>query len=126
MTSANDMLGTLVGRSLDQLRVGVGELALVLGVDWRISLSGRVRVAGASSIEPTSIDGVAAHMPLLNAEVTAAHVDERGDLTVTLDGTAIRCEADDEYEAWSVHGSDGARIICLPRGELAIWTARTT
>ena len=121
---ANGMLRVLVGRLVNRLGVGVGELALVLDTDWEVWLSGSVDVGDAPPVEPTDLDGVAAHMPLLNAEVTDARIDERGCLAVTFDSSSVRCKAHPLYEAWQILGPDGERIICMPGGDLAIWSAR--
>ena len=121
---ANDMLRVLIGRMVNQLGVGVGELSLVLSTDWQVRLSCPVRVGDAPPVEPTAIEGVAAHMPLLNAEVIEVRIDEPGNLSLTLDGTTVRCAADPRYEAWTICGPRGELIVCMPGGGLAIWTAR--
>ena len=38
------------------------------------------------------------------------------------DGSVLRCEPDDQYEAWQVvGGSPQYLIVCMPGGELAVW-----
>ena len=43
------------------------------------------------------------------------------------DGSSIRCEPHDEYEAWHVVGGFPQHlVVCTPGGELAIWDDQST
>ena len=74
-------------------------------------------------VEPYNLSGVALLLPLLNGEVTAAHIDPSGKLTITLGGVTIWCGSDPDYESWSCDGRDGKKVACTPGGDLAIWSA---
>lgn len=91
---------------------------------WAVHLSGDVSVDGGALVEPMGLDGIAAHMPLLNEEVIDARSDDGGCLMLTIGTSTVRCDADQRYEAWRVRGPDGQGIVCMPGGRLAVWSAR--
>jgi Family of unknown function (DUF6188) len=39
------------------------------------------------------------------------------------DGSTLAVPADPDYEAWTITGTNGARIVSTPSGELAVWEA---
>ncbi|MEU7633806.1 DUF6188 family protein [Nocardia sp. NPDC049220] len=62
--------------------------------------------------------------PVLRGAITSAVVDSAGTLTIDLDsGNRLVVPPDDEYEAWTLVGPNGYRVVCMPHGELATWTA---
>lgn len=62
---------------------------------------------------------------LLNRAITSAAADESGSLIITFtDGTRLQVDPNSTYEAWTVTGPDGLKVICMPEGELAIWPAQ--
>ncbi|CCF61488.1 DUF6188 family protein [Nocardia cyriacigeorgica] len=62
---------------------------------------------------------------LVGAVVETATIDSSGSLELGLDtGVSVRVLPDMEYEAWSLVGPRGYRVVCLPGGQLAIWSAR--
>ncbi|WP_067867588.1 DUF6188 family protein [Nocardia vermiculata] len=61
---------------------------------------------------------------LQGSVIRSSTADESGALTLGLDsGAALRVPSDSDYEAWSVAGPGGYRVVSLPGGELAIWSA---
>jgi Family of unknown function (DUF6188) len=36
-------------------------------------------------------------------------------------GNELRVPSSDDYEAWTLVGPDGLRLVSMPGGELAIW-----
>lgn len=63
---------------------------------------------------------------LVGQTVEEASADEAGTLRVSFsDGTRFEVPPDDHYESWNVSGPGGALVVCMPRGELAIWSAKT-
>ncbi|MGE2732516.1 DUF6188 family protein [Mycolicibacterium vaccae] len=61
---------------------------------------------------------------LVGQTVKEAAADEAGTLRVSFsDGTRFEVPPDDDYEAWNVSGPGGALVVCVPGGELAIWSA---
>lgn len=61
---------------------------------------------------------------MVGATVITAGADETHGLTLELDsGAGISVPVDKRYEAWRVVGPGGYRVISLPGGELAVWSA---
>lgn len=62
---------------------------------------------------------------LIGSTIISATADDSGLLSIEFDSKVqLRVPADGHYEAWNVVGPGGYRIVCLPGGELAIWSAR--
>lgn len=62
---------------------------------------------------------------LVGQRIAAATVNTIGALQISFDdGTTLNVQPDDAYEAWNVSGPRGALTVCMPGGELAIWTAQ--
>ncbi|WP_406234173.1 DUF6188 family protein [Nocardia sp. NBC_01009] len=62
--------------------------------------------------------------PVLRGAITSAVVNSSGTLTIDLDsGNRLVVPPDAEYEAWTLVGPNGYRVVCMPNSELAIWTA---
>src|ERR1022692_2862519 len=78
-------------------------------------------------IDPERPDAAALKvLGLLHKVIRAFHVAESGSLVLAVEGgSGIRTEADDAYEAWTIAGRRGEKVVCLPGGELAIWNAVT-
>ncbi|MBJ7336666.1 MAG: hypothetical protein JHC64_03145 [Mycolicibacterium sp.] len=54
--------------------------------------------------------------------VEAAHADDVGGLHVTFEGGArIVVGPDPDYESWHVNGPNGALVLSMPGGGLAVW-----
>ncbi|WP_336032392.1 DUF6188 family protein [Geodermatophilus sp. FMUSA9-8] len=123
---ADRLLRSLEGRSADQVRVGVGDVQVVLDDGSLLTLACPVAVAGRSGprVEPTTLDGVALLHPWLRTTARDAGVDVTGALSFTVGPTRLRCAPDPSYEAWTYDGPGGAKVVCMPGGGLAIWGAR--
>ncbi|PXX61681.1 hypothetical protein DFR70_108239 [Nocardia tenerifensis] len=62
---------------------------------------------------------------LVGSTVTRADASEVDGLSLQFDsGAQIHVPIHEMYEAWGLVGLDGYRVICLPGGEFAIWSAR--
>ena len=62
---------------------------------------------------------------LIGQMVDVASTDAAGALIVTFKGGGrLKVEPDPRYEAWNVAGPDGALVVSMPGGELAVWSAR--
>jgi hypothetical protein len=60
---------------------------------------------------------------LVGHTIVDARVSEAGTLTIGFDdSTRLTVEPDPAYEAWNVSGPAGFLTVCMPGGELAIWT----
>lgn len=61
---------------------------------------------------------------LLGDVVRTARTLDTGDLRLTFrSGAELQVEVDADVESWAVAGPDGFLIVCLARGELAVWGA---
>lgn len=38
------------------------------------------------------------------------------------DGSTLRALPHESYEAWNLNGADGLNIVCMPGGDLAVWS----
>jgi hypothetical protein len=113
----------LSGRKLEYVRLGH---AIVLG------LSGGCQVlietvtqlhgpAGRAEVEPgeNPSDILAT---LLGDVIRTACIRETGELVITFhSGSQLLVGVDPDFESWAVAGPDGFLIVCLARGELAVW-----
>jgi hypothetical protein len=72
---------------------------------------------GATSLEPDKFPS------LLDQTITASKAEESGALVLAFgNGTSLRVEPHEEYEAWTIAGPHGKKIVCMPHGELAVWS----
>jgi len=63
---------------------------------------------------------------LTGRAVTVAAADDSGGLRVDLEGGArLLVPADPNYEAWTVAGPDGLKVVSLPAGGLSVWSPQT-
>ncbi len=76
-------------------------------------------VPGNSDVEP--------QVEALRAQrVVHGAVDDSGVLDIGFEsGLAIRVVPDEAYEAWTVAGPQGMKVVCMPGGELASWSPRS-
>ena len=57
--------------------------------------------------------------------VTVATADDAGGLRIDFDGGArVLAEADPDYEAWTVAGLGGMKVVSLPGGGLSVWSSQ--
>jgi Family of unknown function (DUF6188) len=63
--------------------------------------------------------------PLASETVTSAVAHDNGILVLTFANAAtLQVEPDAQYEAWTFAGPKGAKVVCMPGGELAIWSPK--
>jgi hypothetical protein len=61
---------------------------------------------------------------LLHQTVTSSVAEESGALSLGFsDGSRLRVEPHDSYEAWTVAGPGGMKMVSMPGGELAEWSS---
>lgn len=61
---------------------------------------------------------------LTNRTISSATTDQSGILQVSFtDGHDLTVAPDAAYEAWSLAGPGGRKVVCLPGGDLATWPA---
>jgi hypothetical protein len=113
----------LVGEKLEWVRLGH---AIVLGFsgDRQVLIETAAHLDGPSGpvdVEPgeNPSDAVAT---LLGDVVRAARTRDTGELEITFgSGSALSVGVDADFESWAVTGPGGFLIVCLARGELAVW-----
>lgn len=122
---ATQVLQTLIGQSLEQICVGVGDVQLRFsGDEVFVGLGSGVRTAPHRTVvAPNSLEGLALLVPLLNGDVAAVHIDDRGGLSLVVGGTTLHCPESPEFEAWSLSGPSGVLVVSMPGGDLAVWSA---
>jgi hypothetical protein len=60
---------------------------------------------------------------LVGRVVTVAQADDEGGLRIDFqDGSRVLVAADPDYEAWTVAGPDGFKVVSEPGGSLAVWS----
>jgi hypothetical protein len=63
---------------------------------------------------------------LLGEVITSVDAGQNGELDILFaTGCRITVQSDALYEAWEVLDVAGTRVVCMPGGELAIWTSRS-
>ncbi|MBB5153527.1 DUF6188 family protein [Saccharopolyspora phatthalungensis] len=61
---------------------------------------------------------------LAEQSISHASVENDGTLGVTFaNGNELRVQPSPSYEAWTVAGPRGMKVVCMPGEELAIWNA---
>jgi Family of unknown function (DUF6188) len=96
------------------------------GYEVRVEAGFTVRTAdGEHRVVPGGDDGGGAALDALTGlVVTVATADDAGGLRIDLDGGArVLAEADPEYEAWTVAGPGGMKVVSLPGGGLSVWSS---
>jgi Family of unknown function (DUF6188) len=114
-------VGFLIGRPVVAVQGNPDETARIifdLGDKPEPALYATV---GACSYEDGS--GVTRLLASMVDSVVSDTSTEGGTLVLSLsDGSLLRCEPDERYEAWQVvGGSPQYLVVCEPGGELAVW-----
>lgn len=61
---------------------------------------------------------------LFRRKIARAEFSDTGTLCIAfVDGGELRVNPDDTYEAWTVTGPAGYKAVCMPSGEVAVWSA---
>ncbi|MEY7972058.1 DUF6188 family protein [Saccharomonospora xinjiangensis] len=96
------------GRELD-----IESDLLLARPDRRVELSPGVEVS----------EGAEMLSELISLTVTSAMTEESGELRLKFEeGTMLSIEPDEEFESWTYVAPDGLKIVCMPGGELAVWS----
>lgn len=82
---------------------------------------------GSWNISPESLQAEPEQaLTLTNRTISSAATDQSGTLDISFtDGHHLTVGPDAEYEAWTLAGPDGQKVVCLPGGDLATWPAET-
>ncbi len=116
-------INLLVGRKLEYVRLGHAvELGFSGGPQVLIeTVAQLIGPGGRADVEPgeNPSDVLAT---LLGGVVRAARARDTGELEIIFTGgSELRVGADPDVESWAVAGPNGFLIVCLARGELAVW-----
>ncbi len=100
-----------------------GGYEISTGRDFTVhTATGDIRISPANGYPGPEEDRL---REAVKQEIRSTTVDESGGLTVAFaDGARLRIEPDEDYEAWTVTGPKGFMVVCMPGGELAIWSAK--
>jgi hypothetical protein len=72
---------------------------------------------GGDSIDPAPLQ------TLPHQTVISSVAEDSGALVLTfIGGISLRVEPHDIYEAWTIAGPAGKKIVCMAGGELAVWS----
>ena len=113
----------LADRKLEYVRLGHAVVLSFTG-GWQVLIETVAHLhtrAGWAEVEPgeNPSDILAT---LLGDVVRAARTDDAGELRITFrSGAQLVVGADADVESWAVAGPDRFLIVCLARGELAVW-----
>ncbi|WP_433299216.1 DUF6188 family protein [Actinoplanes sp. CA-030573] len=76
-------------------------------------------------IEPGRNADASAVAQLSGQVVSVARADDSGGLRIQFaGGTRLVATPDSAFEAWTVAGPDGLKVVCGPGGELSVWSPR--
>ncbi|WP_030485198.1 DUF6188 family protein [Nocardioides aequoreus] len=121
---ANRLLTTLLGHQLLQFRMG-HDVRLEVGPHHEVVLEAPIEVRDRTSRwfgEPLSAGAAGALLPLIDQEVSSAHIATNGSLVLGVGSATLTVHSAPTYEAWQVHGPEGMLIGCSPGGDyVAFW-----
>jgi hypothetical protein len=94
------------------------------GFEVRVETPFTLRIDGVDrEIEPARADDAAAVARLSGQIVSLARADDSGGLRIEFAGGArLLVEPDSTFEAWTVAGPGGLKVVCGPGGELSVWS----
>jgi hypothetical protein len=98
------------------------------GYEVRIETPFTLRIDGLDrEIEPGR-DGDAPAVTQLSGQIVSlARVDGSGGLRIEFAGGArLLAEPDSDFEAWTVTGPGGLKVVCGPGGEISVWSPQNS
>ncbi|WP_405489074.1 DUF6188 family protein [Nocardia sp. NBC_00511] len=125
------MLLKIIGQKVSEVIVGFTvTIRMGQSSEFELQIEGEIDLRlPTGDIHHVTAEKYADIQPELNAivgsAVLAADADEVHGLVIDFEsGNRITIPVDQDYEAWNVTGPDGYRVISLPGGELAFWSAK--
>ncbi|GAB0105909.1 hypothetical protein JMUB6875_48910 [Nocardia sp. JMUB6875] len=96
------------------------------GFEFRIEGSMHATLGGESyDLDPGAAPWGGEPARSMRGLIESAEVDDQGALRIFFgSGDMLAVPADSDYEAWKLVGPGGYRVVSMPGGELAIWSAR--
>ncbi|WP_405135994.1 DUF6188 family protein [Nocardia sp. NBC_01388] len=117
----------ITGERLTVLSPGPSVLVLGAG-SYEIHIEGELvlhRTAAATLHHIAGEAPAGALAATLDSVIVSAAVDSGGTLRMLLDsGTQLEVEPDRYYEAWHVTDPGIYLVVCMPGGELAVWSEK--
>ncbi|MGW3279436.1 DUF6188 family protein [Nocardia rhamnosiphila] len=101
-------------------------LVLRAGMEFEVQVDGVIGIgAGGREIHRYSVGEIPVEVrSRLTGVLREVSATGNGTLQLKFEsGSSIWVFADSNYEAWSVVGAEGFRMVCMPGGELAVWSA---
>jgi hypothetical protein len=99
-----------------------GQATIVIESDATLAdRPGRAPEARTVELHPGRQD-VGSALTLFGATVNSGVAFKAGTLRLVLDHFQLTVRADPHYEAWNVVGPGDMRLVCMPGGQLAVWT----
>jgi hypothetical protein len=122
----NRLLSAVTGHRLLAFRMGAGvRLEFDDHAFHELTIEGdvRFRLADGSELcgDPVGLLVAGQLIRLLGSTVTAATVDQDGDLTVVFGDDRLVVPCGVMYESWQLRSGEGLSIVSLPGGDLAVW-----
>ena len=96
------------------------------GYEVRVESRFTLRIDGLDrEIEPGRDADASAVAQLSGRVVSAARADDAGGLWIEFGGEVrLTAEPDSDFEAWTLAGPGGLKVVCGPGGELSVWSPR--
>lgn len=121
------MITSLASQSVSRVSFDFAiSLLTDMGTEVRIQTPFTLIVeSGSLELDPQSRSAEISNMlRLLDSKVVDSSIEESGLLTLEFDsGIGIRIEPHGDFEAWTIAGADGSKVVCLPGGGLTTWEA---
>jgi Family of unknown function (DUF6188) len=96
------------------------------GYEVRVEVPFTLQIDGIDrEIEPGRDADAPAVAQLSGQVVSLARADDSGSLRIDFVGGAkLLAMPDSNFEAWTVAGPNGLKVVCGPGGELSVWSPR--
>ncbi|MFD3508801.1 DUF6188 family protein [Nocardia sp. NPDC058666] len=121
----------IVGQPISEVELGfTATIRIGSPIEFELQIEGEIAFSTGDgkvmSAPSNNYGGISKELQAtVGSTVTRADVSEIDGLSIELSsGAVLEVPVDERYEAWGIVGLSGYRVICLPGGELALWSAR--
>jgi hypothetical protein len=116
----------LQGAVVDQCCFDYAVVLRSTQASWELRLEQQFMLSDLDGTEHLVIPAEARHLefvlPVLRAPIDSACAFKVGDLELKIGGATITVPPNDAFEAWTVTGPNGLRVVSMPGGTLAVWS----